>query len=136
MWGMVCVCDVLAAGKERRDRVGAAYVRGVGRFQGKGRIVVLTDATVRIGETKSQIGGQVYERKSEDKKVGAAGREFVEKSDELKMGISNGLRGKMAKCTSFHRSGVGQSMIDFMCVEEGRMGEWRGGKRCVWKGGE
>jgi hypothetical protein len=127
MWRMVCVCDVLAAGKrweERRDRVWEAYVRGVGKFRGKGRIVVLTDANVRIGETKSQIGGQVYERKSEDKKVGAAGREFVAKSDELGMGILNGLRGKMAKCTSFHRSGVGQSMIDFICVEEEGMDEW------------
>jgi hypothetical protein len=95
----VCVM-YLRPGKrweERRDRVWEAYVRGVGKFQGKGRIVVLTDANVRIGETKSQIGGQVYERKSEDKKVGAAGREFVEKSDELKMGILNGLRGKTVK---------------------------------------
>jgi hypothetical protein len=134
----VCVM-YLRPGKrweERRDRVWEAYVRGVGKFQGKGRIVVLTDANVRIGETKSQIGGQVYERKSEDKKVGAAGREFVEKSDELKMGILNGLRGKMAKCTSFHRSGVGQSMIDFICVEEGRMGEWGEVERGVFGKGE
>jgi hypothetical protein len=110
--------------EESRDRVWEAYVRGVRKFRGKGRIVVLTDANVRIGETESQIGGHVYERKSEDKKVEAAGREFVEKSDELGMGILNGLRGKVAKCTSFHRSGVGQSMIDFICVEEERIDEW------------
>ena len=103
------------------------------KFQGRGRIVVLTDANVRIGETNSKIGEQVYERKSEDKKVGVAGREFVERSDEIGMVILNGLRGKIAKCTSFHRSGVGQSMIDLVCVEEERMGEWGGGKRQVWR---
>jgi hypothetical protein len=55
---------------------------------------------------------------------GRVRREFVEKSDEMGIVILNGLRGKIAKCTSFHRSGVGQAMIDFVCVEEERIGEW------------
>jgi len=110
--------------EEKRKKVWKAYVRGVGKFKGRGRILVLTDANVRIGETESKIGEQVYERKSEDKKVELAGREFVEKSDEMGIVILNGLRGEIAKCTSFHRSGVGQAMIDFVCVEVERIGEW------------
>ena len=60
--GMWYVCVMyMRPGKrweERRDRVWEAYVRGVGKFKGRGRIIVLTDAKVRMGETKSKIGNR------------------------------------------------------------------------------
>ena len=101
-----------------------AYVKGVKKFRVRGRIVVLVDANARIGETQEQIGERVYERRSVDKKVEAAGKEFVEKGNAIEMLILNGLRGKEAEYTSFHRSGVGQATIDFVCVEERMLHEW------------
>ena len=134
----VCVMYMRPGDKweEKRNRVWEAYVRGVGKFKGRGRIIVLTDANVRIGEMESEIGEQRYERKSEDKKVTVAGREFVEKCDEMGIVILNGLKGKIAKCTSFHRSGVGQAMIDFVCIEEERIGEWGEVERGIFGEGE
>jgi hypothetical protein len=121
--------------EDSRARVWQAYVKGVSKFRGKGRIVVLTDANARIGEMQSTVGDIVFERESKDKKVERQGREFVEKSDELGMVILNGTRGSVAEYTCWHRSGVGKSMIDLVCVEVGNVDEWGSVQvGCMWQG--
>jgi hypothetical protein len=122
----VCVMYMRPGGRwvERRNRVWEAYVRGVTKFKGQGRIVVLTDANVRIGEVESKVGGRVFERRSEDKVEAKEGRDFVEACSELGLVLLNGIRGSVARCTSFHRSGVGKSVIDFIGVEAEVVEEW------------
>lgn len=87
--------------------------RDVSRFRSDGEVVLLGDWNRRIGQLPSRAGGKVFERKSQDRKVGQGGRELIDSMEGLDLVVMNGCDGG-GEFT--FRSTGGTSVIDYVMM--------------------
>jgi hypothetical protein len=92
-------------------------------FREQGRICIVGDFNCRIGELSSKIEREsegegeeiIYKRKSQDKKVNSAGRNFLKFMNDHNLIILNGI-GRKAPFTSVQVRGC--SVIDYIITDQ------------------